>query len=148
MASLKTNVVILARCAVALPFLAVGAAMITEYTTVQAFMVATGLPGALLPWLVAVVIAGALSLISGYWLHWAALAMALVAVTAAVLLPDGFADYASNAALFRSIAIASVLLLIPALVADCWSRGRHAFRAVLRRRSNTNCQPTGVIKHA
>lgn len=128
MTSLMKNVVIIGRCVLALIFLAVGAAMISEYTIAQAFVVATGLPEALLPWLVTVVIASALSLIIGYGLHWAALAMALMAVTAAVLLPNGFVDHAGNAAFFKNIAIASVLLLIPSLAADCWSRGSQESR--------------------
>lgn len=126
MARLLRNILIITRYLLALVFLAAGASMIDQYSLAQAYMVSTGLPGALLPWFVLVVIAAAFSLISGSNLQWAALAMALLAVTSALLLPADFADHAQTAAFFRNTSIAAVLLLMAAVVAGCRSTGGHA----------------------
>ena len=83
MARLIRYILIITRYVLALVFLAAGASMIDQYGLAQAYMVSTGLPGALLPWFILVVIAAAVSLIAGYRLEWAALAMALLAVTCA-----------------------------------------------------------------
>jgi putative oxidoreductase len=125
MARLIRNTLIITRYMLALVFLAAGASMIDQYSLAQAYMVSTGLPGALLPWFILVVIAAALSLISGSRLQWAALAMALLAVTSALLLPADFADHAQTIAFFRNTSIAAVLLLMAAVVAGCRSKGGH-----------------------
>ena len=120
------NLVIITRYVLGLVFLLVGASMIDQYALAQVSMVSLGLPAALLPWFILVVIAAAVSLIAGYRMQWAALAMALLAVTAALLLPDDLADQAGTAAFFRTTAVASVVLLLAAVVTGCWSRGGHA----------------------
>ena len=124
MAGLIRYTVIITRYRLALVFLVAGASMIGQYGLAQANMLSTGLPGALLPWFILVVIAAAVSLIAGYRLEWAALSMAVLAVTAALLMPGDYTDDARNAVFFRNMAVASVLLLIVAGLAGCRSRGR------------------------
>ena len=126
MARLIDSSVLITRYVLGLAFLLVGVSMIDQYPLAQIYMVSIGLPDALLPWFIIVVIAGAVSLISGARLQWAALAMALLAVTSALLLTDGFADDAGAATFFRNASIASVLLL---MAAGCWSKGSLASRA-------------------
>jgi putative oxidoreductase len=124
MTRLIRNKIIITRFILALVFLAAGASMIDQYGLAQAYMLSTGLPGALLPWFILVVIAAAVSLIAGYRLEWAALAMALLAVTSALLLPGDYADHALNVAFFRNTAVASVLLLMIAGLAGCRGKDR------------------------
>ena len=126
MARLTNNLVLITRYTLGLAFLLAGVSMIDQYALAQIYVISVGLPQALLPVFIIVVIAGAVFLFLGSSLHWAALAMALLAVIAALLLPDGFADDARAATFFRNISIASVLLL---MVAGCWGTGSRAARA-------------------
>lgn len=138
MVRLINNFAIITRCVLGLVFLLAGVSMIDQYALAQVSMVSLGLPGALLPWFILVVIAAAVSLIAGSGLQWAALAMALIAVTSALLLPGDYADHAQNAAFFRTTAVASVLLLMVAGVAGCWSRDRRVSRADRSKRIQHN----------
>ena len=124
MARFISNIVIITRYLLGLGFLAAAASMIHQYEFARASVVAAGLPAALLPWFVMVVILGAFSLLLGSGQRWAALAMALLAVIAALLLPDGFGDHAGASTFFRNASIASVLLLMAAMVSGGWSGGR------------------------
>ena len=123
------NLVIITRYVLGVVFLLVGASMIDQYALAQVSMVSLGLPAALLPWFILIVIAAAVSLIAGYRMQWAALAMALLALTSALLLPDDLADQVGTAAFFRNTSIASVLLLLTAVATGCWSRAGHASEA-------------------
>jgi|GEM_PF-6311727 len=126
MVRLINNLGIITRYALGLVFLLVGASMVDQYALAQAYMVSTGLPGALLPWFILAVIASAFALVSGFRLQWAALALALLALVSALLLPDGFADHAQSNAFFRNVSIASVLLLIAGVAAGCRGAVRQA----------------------
>ena len=126
MAKFINSIVRITRYMLGLGFLLACASMVDQYGLAQVYMVSIGLPEALLPWFVIVVFASAVALISGSGLRWAALAMALLAVISAALLPEGFADEALTATFFRNTSVAAVLLL---LVAGCWHTGRHAVRA-------------------
>ena len=126
MARLVNRSVLITRYVLGLAFLLAGVSMIDQYALAQIYMVSIGLPDAILPWFIIVVMAGAVSLISGARLQWAALAMALLAVISALLLPDGFADDAGTATFFRNASVASVLLLT---VAGCWGTGSRAAKA-------------------
>ena len=103
MVRLISNLGIITRYVLGLVFLLVGASMIDRYALAQAYMVSTGLPGALLPWFILAVIASAFALVAGSRLHWAALALALLALVSALLLPADFAEHAQNSAFFRNV---------------------------------------------
>ena len=126
MVRLINNLGIITRYLLGLVFLLVGASMIDQYALAQAYMVSTGLPGALLPWFILAVIASAFALVAGSRLQWAALALALLALASALMLPADFADHAQSNAFFRNVSIASVLLLIAGVAAGCRGAARRA----------------------
>lgn len=126
MVRLISNLGIIARYVLGLVFLLVGASMIDQYALAQAYMVSTGLPGALLPWFILAVIASAFALVSGSRLQWAALVLALLALASALLLPADFVDHAQSNDFFRNVSIASVLLLIAGVMAGCRGTARQA----------------------
>ena len=147
MTSLIENFVVVARYGLALVFIVAGVSMIGLYDLAQAYLVAMGLPGALLPWFIIVVIAAAVSLVTGYRMQWAALAMALLAFASALLLPEDFAGHAATETFFRNTSVATVLLLMAAGAAGCWSADRRSTGAGRYIRINNNPLPTGARNH-
>lgn len=99
------------RYTVALLFLMAGAAMIDQFEIASAYLASTGLPGSLLPMFILITIGGALAMIAGFKVRWAALLLALLSIASALLFHFDFTDQTQGALFVRNIAIAVLLLV-------------------------------------
>ncbi|KAB2312256.1 DoxX family protein [Betaproteobacteria bacterium SCN2] len=82
------------------------------YAGTQAYMEAMGIPGMLLPLVIALEIGGGLALIAGFMTRWAALALAGFAVVSAVIFHANFGDQTQAIMFMKNLAMAGGLLLL------------------------------------
>ena len=109
---MNNAIVLLARLFLAHIFLLAGFGKITGYADTQGYMESMGVPGALLPLVIILEIGGGLALIVGLFTRWAALALALFCVAAAVIFHRNFADQMQMIMFMKNFAMAGGLLLL------------------------------------
>lgn len=95
-------------------FLMAGISKITGYAGTQGYMVSVGVPGELLPVVIAVEILGALAIIIGYHTRLAAFLLAGFTVVSALLFHNDFADQTQSIMFMKNLAIAGGFLLLVA----------------------------------
>ena len=93
-------------------FLLAGINKISGYEGTAGYMEAMGVPGALLPLVIVLEIAGGLALIVGFKTKWAALALAGFTVLAAVLFHADFSDQTQMILFMKNWAITGGLLMV------------------------------------
>ena len=93
-------------------FLLAGINKISGYEGTQGYMDAMGVPGALLPLVIILEIAGGLAVIVGFKTPWAAYALAGFTVVAAVIFHSDFADQMQMILFMKNLSIAGGLLLL------------------------------------
>lgn len=93
-------------------FVISGWSKIGAYAGTQAYMDSMGVPGALLPAVIAVELIGGLALIAGLQTRWAALALAAFSVVAAFLFHGNVADQMQLISFMKNLAIAGGLLVL------------------------------------
>jgi putative oxidoreductase len=94
------------------------------YNSTQAYMEAMGVPGALLPLVIALEIGGAILIIAGFWTRTTALALAAFTILSAVLFHWDFSDQMQQVMLLKNVAIAGGFLLLASTGAGRWSVDR------------------------
>lgn len=102
-------------------FLMAGISKIGQYAGTQGYMESVGVPGALLPLVIALEIGGALALIVGFRTRWAALALAGFTILSALLFHLNFADQMQSILFMKNISMAGGLLVLAAHGAGAWS---------------------------
>jgi putative oxidoreductase len=95
-------------------FLISGLGKIGAYAGTAGYMSSAGLPGALLPVVIAVEVLGALALIVGWQTRIAALVLAGFALLAALIFHTHFADQIQTIMFLKNVSIAGGLLLLVA----------------------------------
>jgi putative oxidoreductase len=93
-------------------FLLAGLNKIGGYAGTQGYMEAMGVPGALLPLVIILEVAGGLALIIGYKAKIAAWALAVFTVLAAIIFHNNFGDQTQMILFMKNISITGGLLLI------------------------------------
>ncbi|HZN23635.1 MAG TPA: DoxX family protein [Burkholderiales bacterium] len=93
-------------------FVISGWSKIAGYAGTQAYMTSVGLPGALLPLVIALELLGGVALIVGFHTRWAALALAAFSIVAALIFHNNFADQMQMIAFMKNLAIAGGLLVL------------------------------------
>jgi len=93
-------------------FLLAGINKISGYEGTAGYMEAMGVPGALLPLVIILEIAGGLALIIGFRTKWVALALAGFTVLAAVLFHADFSDQMQMILFMKNWAITGGLLMV------------------------------------
>jgi len=101
-------------------FIDAGVPKIGAFAATQAYMASAGVPGALLPAVIALEVLGGIALILGYRTRIVAMAMAAFTVLAALLF-HGAPDQIQHILLMKNIAIAGGLLILAARGAGSWS---------------------------
>lgn len=102
-------------------FLLAGLSKIGAYEGTQGYMDAMGVPGALLPLVILLEIAGGLAIIAGWKTKWASVALAAFTVVAAVIFHNNFADQIQMILFMKNIAISGGLLLLSVYGAGAYS---------------------------
>lgn len=102
------------RSLIASLFLVSGVGKITAYSASAAYMQAMGVPGALLPLVIALEVLAPLALILGFQARLAAFFLAGFSVVAAFIFHNNFADQIQQIMFLKNISIAGGLLMIVA----------------------------------
>ncbi len=113
-----------ARTMLALIFLLAGYGKITGYEGNLAYMASAGLPGFLLPAVIALEILGGIALVVGFQTRLAALGLAVFSVASAALFHAEFADPVQFVMFFKNIAMAGGLLLLTVQPLGSWTLDR------------------------
>jgi putative oxidoreductase len=93
-------------------FLLSGLSKIGQYAGTQAYMAAQGVPGALLPLVIAVEVGGAAALIIGFKTRWAAFVLAGFSLVSAALFHNNVADQTQMIMFLKNVAMAGGFLLL------------------------------------
>lgn len=107
-------------------FLTAGYGKITAYAATQAYMESMGVPGALLPLVIALELGGGLALLLGWQARLAALALAGFSVVSALLFHLDFADQMQSILFMKNLALAGGLLYVTAAGAGALALARQA----------------------
>ena len=110
-----------ARILISAMFLIEGVAKIGNYEGVEGYMEAAGVPGIMLPLVIAAEILGALAVIVGWRARWAALALAGFCILTAVFFHTDFADFNQKIHFMKNLAIAGGFLFLVAQGPGSWS---------------------------
>ncbi|MBI1866959.1 MAG: DoxX family protein [Methylocystis sp.] len=102
-------------------FLLSGLGKIGQYAGTQAYMDSAGVPGQLLPLVIALEVAGALVIVVGWQTRLIALALAGFSLIAAILFHANFQDQITMIMFLKNIGIAGGFLLLFANGAGAWS---------------------------
>lgn len=112
---------LLARLLLGHIFLLAGINKISGYAGTQGYMEAMGVPGGLLPLVIALEILGGLAVILGWKVRWASLALAGFTVVAGIIFHHNFADQIQTIMFMKNISIAGGLLLLTVHGAGAYS---------------------------
>ncbi|NNL57573.1 MAG: DoxX family protein [Pseudomonadales bacterium] len=121
MHTIKTFAAPAGRVLLALIFVMSGLNKIGAYAATQGYMEAMGVPGGLLPLVIALEVLAGIAVIVGWQARWAALALAGFSVVAAVLFHAEIADQMQMIMFMKNIAIAGGLLMIVAAGAGAYA---------------------------
>lgn len=121
MNTLNNTATLTGRILIAAIFLISGIGKITGYAGTQAYMESAGVPGALLPLVIALEAGGALAIIAGFFTRWVALALAGFSIAAAVLFHSNSADQMQQILFMKNLAIAGGFLFLYAFGPGGWS---------------------------
>jgi len=102
------------RILISVIFLMAGASKIPGYEATQGYMEAMGVPGALLPIVIATEILGALAIIVGYKTRIAAFLLAGFSLVSALLFHFNFADQMQSILFMKNVAIAGGFMFLVA----------------------------------
>jgi putative oxidoreductase len=114
MNALHAPLSLVARILLAAIFIQAGAGKIPGYAGTQAYMAKFGVPGELLPLVIALEIAGGVGILIGLYSRLAGLALALFTLAAAVMFHDEVGDRTQMIMFMKNVAIAGGLLLLAA----------------------------------
>lgn len=105
---------LLGRVGLSLIFIISGWSKIAGYAVTQGYMESMGVPGALLPLVIALELGGGLAILAGVATRWFAIGLAVFSVASALLFHADFADQMQATSFWKNIAIAGGFLLLAA----------------------------------
>ena len=116
------------RLLLALLFLISGLGKLGAYSGTAAYMASQGVPGALLPVVIATEVLGAAAIIAGWQTRIVALALAGFTLLSAFIFHNNFADQVQAIMFLKNVSIAGGFLLLAANGAGAFSLDRRAGR--------------------
>jgi putative oxidoreductase len=102
-------------------FIVSGLGKIAAYAGTQQYMASAGVPGGLLPLVIALEVGGGLAILAGAGVRWIAPLLALFTVASAVLFHANLADQTQSIMFMKNLAIAGGFLMLAAHGAGAWS---------------------------
>jgi putative oxidoreductase len=105
---------LLGRVGLSLIFLISGWGKLAGYAATQGYMESVGVPGALLPLVIALELGGGLALVAGVATRWTALALAAFSVVSALIFHADLADPIQSIMFWKNVAMAGGFLLLAA----------------------------------
>ena len=109
------------RILISLIFVVSGISKLGNYSGTQGYMESVGVPGMLLPIVIAVELLGGLAIIFGWHTRIAAFLLAGFSMVSAVLFHGNFGDQMQMIMFMKNLALAGGFLMIVALGAGPWS---------------------------
>lgn len=109
-----TWIVPLGRILIALIFVIAGYGKIGGYEATQGYMIAMGVPGGLLPLVIALELGGGILLVLGLFTRYVALALAGFTILSAILFHGNIADQTQQIMFLKNLAIAGGFLFLVA----------------------------------
>ena len=103
---------LLGRIGLSAIFIISGLQKITGYAATQGYMESVGVPGMLLPLVIAVEVLGGLAVLVGFKTKWAALALAAFSVLSAFIFHMDFSDQMQAISFWKNIAMAGGFLIL------------------------------------
>ena len=129
---MNASLALLGRIGLSLIFIISGWGKIAGYAGTQQYMEAVGLPGALLPLVIALELGGGLAILTGAFTRWIALALAVFSLASAALFHADFGDVAQATNFWKNAAMAGGFLMLAAHGAGMlsldylWAKRRNA----------------------
>jgi len=105
---------LLGRIGLSLIFIISGWGKIAGYAATQGYMESVGVPGALLPLVIALELGGGLAIVAGVFTRWFALGLAAFSIASALLFHFNLADQMQAIMFWKNFAIAGGFLLLAA----------------------------------
>jgi len=102
------------RVGLSLIFIISGWGKIAAYAGTQQYMASAGLPGGLLPLVIALELGGGLAILTGAFTRWMALALAAFSLASAVVFHAHFDDAAQAINFWKNVAMAGGFLMLAA----------------------------------
>lgn len=112
---------LLGRLGLSLIFIISGWGKIAGYAATQGYMESVGVPGALLPLVIALELGGGLALLAGAFTRWVAAALAGFSLLAGLLFHFNLGDQMQAILFWKNVAMAGGFLLLVANGAGAWS---------------------------
>ena len=109
------------RVLISLIFITSGASKVASFAGTQAYMEAAGVPGMLLPVVIAVELLGGLAIILGWHARLAAFLLAGFSLLSGLLFHANFGDQMQMIMFMKNLGLAGGFLMIVALGAGPWS---------------------------
>ena len=95
-------------------FIISGWGKIAGYAATQQYMESVGVPGALLPLVIALELGGGLAIFAGAFTRWTAVALAVFSIVSAALFHANFADQMQAINFWKNLAMAGGFLILAA----------------------------------
>lgn len=105
---------LLGRLGLSLIFIISGWGKLAGYAATQQYMESTGVPGALLPLVIALELGGGLAILAGAFTRWIAIAIALFSIVSAVIFHADFADPMQAISFWKNVAMAGGFFVLAA----------------------------------
>jgi putative oxidoreductase len=121
MSSQHALISLVARVLLSAIFIASGYQKIGGYDGTLQYMASQGVPGFMLPAVIALELGGGLAILFGLFSRWAALGLAVFSVIAALIFHTNFADQMQAVSFMKNLAIAGGLLLLYANGPGAWA---------------------------
>ncbi|MGQ0456468.1 MAG: DoxX family protein [Hyphomicrobium sp.] len=103
---------VLGRVLLSAIFIQAGLSKISGYEGAAGYMQSAGVPGQLLPAVIALELGGGLMVLLGFYSRWAAFALAAFCIAAAVLFHGNFGEQAQAILFMKNLAIAGGFLML------------------------------------
>lgn len=114
MTAISPQLLALGRVLLSLIFIVAGAQKIFAYAGTQQFMESAGVPGLLLPAVIALELGGGIAILAGFMTRWVALALAGFSLLSALLFHLDFGNQVQMVMLMKNLAIAGGFLALAA----------------------------------
>ena len=111
---MNTVAPLLGRIGLSLIFIISGWGKIAGFAATQGYMASKGLPGELLPLVIALELGGGLAILAGAFTRWTAIALAAFSLVAAVIFHADFGDAMQAINFWKNVAMAGGLLMLAA----------------------------------
>lgn len=111
---MNTLIPLFGRIGLSLLFIISGWGKIAGYAATQGYMASKGLPGELLPLVIALELGGGLAILAGAFTRWVAIALAAFSIVSALVFHFDFADQMQAINFWKNVAIAGGFLMLAA----------------------------------